>query len=63
LLQETRPIVQELIQWETRNGESLARQMAAARARQAELGTGKENLRRIKSSYLATAVAQWQSYS
>ena len=63
LLQEIRPIVQELIQMESRNGELLANQMVLARERMRELGADRHNLRRIKTSYQQTLAAQWQSYS
>jgi hypothetical protein len=58
-----RPIVDELIRMETRNGEWLERQMEVGRKQREALDQTMRNLRQVKRAYAGQAAAQWQSYS
>lgn len=58
-----RPVVEELMQLERRNGAILRKQRAAAQEQEQVLDRTRRNLRQIQKSYLPPARMLWQSYS
>ena len=58
-----RSVIGELIQLETKNGETLAGQHQAALARKQEINCSQSNLQRIKNSYSKMPSTAWTSFS
>lgn len=58
-----RPVVEELMQMERRNGVLLQQKRSNAREQQHSLDRSQRNLRQIQKSYLPPARMHWQSYS
>lgn len=58
-----RPVVEELMQLERRNGAMLQKKRAAAQEQEQVLDRTHRNLRQIQKSYLPPARMHWQSYS
>lgn len=58
-----RPMVEELMQLERRNGSLLQQKRSDAHEQQQSLDRSQRNLRQIQKSYLPPARMHWQSYS
>jgi hypothetical protein len=61
--QQLRSLVEQLVQLESRNGQSLDEQLHQSRVQLQQLDTADRNLHRIRRAYSPSREANWESFS